>query len=140
MDINTDEKYSCAKTFCDLDSQVSFSDTDNFYPSDLETNKEILSGLRKQNLDVVSRESQSYQFSHFDAQYFDDNDTFSLNKSIEDYASRKFLILPSMFAGLFLGINNFLLGLISDIGLPAAFIFSLGALIFTFTIRLSQMM
>ena len=57
MDINTDEKYSCAKTFCDLDSQVSFSDTDNFYPSDLETNKEILSGLRKQNLDVDSRES-----------------------------------------------------------------------------------
>ena len=42
-----------------------------------------------------------------------------------------------MLAGVFLGLNNFMLGMISDIGLGAAYIFSLGALIFTFTIRTS---
>ena len=75
--------------------------------------------------------------SHFDYQYFDDNDNFALNMSIEDQSSRKFLIVPSLLAGVFLGVNNFLLGLISDIGLSAAYIFSLGAMIFTVTLRVS---
>ena len=43
----------------------------------------------------------------------------------------KFLILPSFLAGVFLGTNNFFLGFISDLGINAATLFSLGAFIFT---------
>lgn len=46
------------------------------------------------------------------------------------------LAVHSFLAGLFLGINNFLLGLISELGINGAFIFSLGALIFTITYKL----
>ena len=39
-------------------------------------------------------------------------------------------------AGIFLGFNNFMLGLISDLGINAAYLFSCGALFYTFTIRI----
>ena len=39
-------------------------------------------------------------------------------------------------AGVFLGINNFFLGFISELGLAAAFEFSLGALIVTLIVKL----
>jgi len=39
---------------------------------------------------------------------------------------------------MFLGINNFMLGTISELGLPAAFIFSLGAIIFSFGYRFQE--
>ena len=79
-------------------------------------------------------------FSHFDAQYFDDDyDTLVLNTSLNEDAPKQFLIVPSILAGILLGINNFLLGLISDIGLRAAYIFSLGAIIFTVNFRIVQM-
>ena len=42
---------------------------------------------------------------------------------------RKFLIVPSAAAGLFNGINNFMLGLNSDLGIKGALIFSVGALL-----------
>ena len=41
----------------------------------------------------------------------------------------KFLVVPSFLAGVCLGTNNFFLGYISNLGLKAAFEFSLGALI-----------
>lgn len=50
----------------------------------------------------------------------------------------KFLILPSFMAGVFLGTNNFFLGFISDLGINAATLFSLGAFIFTLTYKLVE--
>lgn len=47
----------------------------------------------------------------------------------------KFLILPSFMAGVFLGTNNFFLGFISDLGINAATLFSVGAFIFTLTYK-----
>ena len=43
---------------------------------------------------------------------------------------KKFLVVPSFLAGVCLGTNNFFLSYISDLGIPAALEFSLGALIF----------
>ena len=42
---------------------------------------------------------------------------------------KRFLIVPSMAAGLFNGLNNFLLGLNSDLGSKGALIFAIGALL-----------
>ena len=50
----------------------------------------------------------------------------------------KFLILPSFLAGCFLGTNNFFLGFISDLGINAATLFSLGAFIFTIIYKLVE--
>ena len=36
-------------------------------------------------------------------------------------------MMPSLIAGILLGFNNFLLSLISDLGIKSAYIFSLGA-------------
>jgi len=47
----------------------------------------------------------------------------------------KFLVLPSFLAGVCLGTNNFFLGFISNLGLKAAFEFSLGAFIVTLFIK-----
>ena len=49
---------------------------------------------------------------------------------------KKFLVLPSFCAGVCLGLNNFLLGMISDTGIPAAYIFSVGSLLFPLTYRI----
>ena len=43
---------------------------------------------------------------------------------------KKFLFIPSLMAGVCLGLNNFLLGLISQLGISAAPIFSFGAFVF----------
>ena len=51
-----------------------------------------------------------------------------VNKSVEE-AEKKFLIFPSFMAGVCLGTNNFFLSYIAYLGLPAALIFSLGALV-----------
>ena len=48
--------------------------------------------------------------------------------------------MPSLLAGLLLGLNNFMLGMISEIGLGAAFIFSLGAILYTLCFRIGQML
>lgn len=50
----------------------------------------------------------------------------------------KFLIVPSFFAGVFLGTNNFFLGFISDLGINAATLFSIGAFIFTTIYKLIE--
>lgn len=49
---------------------------------------------------------------------------------------KKFLVVPSFTAGVCLGMNNFLLGMISDTGIPAAYIFSVGSLLFPLILRL----
>ena len=49
----------------------------------------------------------------------------------EEEKPLKFLVLPSFMAGVFLGTNNFFLGFISDLGINAATLFSVGAFIFT---------
>lgn len=54
----------------------------------------------------------------------------------EDHYHPKFLVVPSFLAGVFLGTNNFFLGFISDLGIAAAFEFSLGAMIVTLTVKL----
>lgn len=46
---------------------------------------------------------------------------------IDEY-EKKFLLWPSLASGVLLGMNNFFLSHIADLGLPAAFIFSLGAI------------
>ena len=79
--------------------------------------------------------------AHFDSGYFniDDDQSLKLDTSVISYFEdppKQFLVVPSILAGILLGINNFLLGLISDIGIGAAFIFSLGAIIFTFNFRI----
>ena len=50
-----------------------------------------------------------------------------------------FLALPSFFAGVCLGLNNFLLGMISDKGISSAFIFSFGALMFAVIYRVREL-
>jgi len=50
----------------------------------------------------------------------------------------KFLILPSFMAGVFLGTNNFCLGFISELGVNAASLFSLGAFVFTTLYKLVE--
>ena len=57
---------------------------------------------------------------------------------METEPEKKFLVLPSLMAGICLGFNNFMLGLISDLGVNAAYIFSLGALIYTIGIKFYQ--
>ena len=49
-----------------------------------------------------------------------------------------FLFIPSLLAGLLLGFNNFLLGLISEQGISAAYIFALGAIVFTISYKIFQ--
>ena len=51
-----------------------------------------------------------------------------LDKTIEE-AEKKFLIFPSFMAGVCLGTNKFFLSYIAYLGLPAALVFSLGALV-----------
>ena len=46
--------------------------------------------------------------------------------------ANKILIVPSVLAGVFLGINNFLLASVSNSGISALFVFSLGAIVFPF--------
>ena len=53
----------------------------------------------------------------------------------EDDAPLKFLVIPSFTAGVFLGTNNFFLGIISELGIAAAWIFSLGAIGFTLSYK-----
>lgn len=58
--------------------------------------------------------------------------------AMADRQEKKFLVLPSLIAGVCLGLNNFLLGLISHTGIPAAYIFSVGSLLFPLLYRISQ--
>ena len=51
---------------------------------------------------------------------------------------RKFLPVPSLISGLFLGLNNFLLGLISNKGISSLYIFSVGALIYCAIYRIFE--
>ena len=61
------------------------------------------------------------------------NESVSRNlKTIE----KRFLAFPSFLAGLSLGLNNFLLGLISDQGISSAYIFSVGAIYFAVSYRI----
>ena len=55
---------------------------------------------------------------------------------IEEIHHLKFLVVPSFMAGVFLGTNNFFLGFISELGIAAAFEFSLGALLVTSIVKL----
>lgn len=70
------------------------------------------------------------------------NETFKIphivssTDEVKEYHHLKFLVLPSFMAGVFLGINNFFLGFISELGLAAAFEFSLGALLVTSIVKL----
>ena len=57
------------------------------------------------------------------------------SESGDNHAHTKFLVLPSFMAGVFLGTNNFFLGFISELGLAAAFEFSLGAFILTLIVK-----
>ena len=54
----------------------------------------------------------------------------------ETKSEKKFLALPSFMAGICLGLNNFLLGLISDQGISGAYIFSVGAINFAASFKL----
>ena len=54
----------------------------------------------------------------------------------EEHYHPKFLVVPSFVAGCCLGTNNFFLGFISNLGIAAAFEFSLGAMIVTLTVKL----
>ena len=60
------------------------------------------------------------------------------NSVDEEDAPLKFLVIPSFTAGVFLGTNNFFLGIISELGIAAAWIFSLGAIGFTLTYKLFE--
>ena len=51
---------------------------------------------------------------------------------------KKFLPIPSLGAGLCLGLNNFLLGLIADQGISSLYIFSVGALIMVTLYRTAE--
>lgn len=66
--------------------------------------------------------------------------TYRDEGAVDDGAEKplKFLILPSFLAGCFLGTNNFFLGFISDLGINAATLFSLGAFIFTTLYKLVE--
>ena len=46
----------------------------------------------------------------------------------DEIKDKKFLVVPSLAAGILLGFNNFFLSLISELGLKSAYIFSLGAI------------
>lgn len=58
------------------------------------------------------------------------------NINTEVKPEKKFLALPSFLAGICLGLNNFLLGLISDQGISGAYIFSVGAINFAASFKL----
>ena len=62
-------------------------------------------------------------------------DPGKMAESAEGDKPLKFLVLPSFMAGVFLGTNNFFLGFISDLGINAATLFSVGAFIFTATYK-----
>jgi hypothetical protein len=49
---------------------------------------------------------------------------------------KKFLVVPSVLSGICLGTNNFFLSYISKLGLPAALIFSVGALVFCVILKI----
>ena len=74
----------------------------------------------------------------------EDDDIFVIPKVVKASATLvedenfqpKFLVIPSFIAGVCLGTNNFFLGFISELGLAAAFEFSLGAMIVTLTVKL----
>ena len=63
---------------------------------------------------------------------------FRMNQ--QPLVEKSFLALPSFLAGVCLGLNNFLLGLISDEGLSSAYIFSFGALVFGIIYRVNDML
>ena len=93
---------------------------------------------------MSSKTTESGLYPHLsDIELSSVNESFNPNKfdeseekSAPNIEIRKFLVLPSLFSGIFLGINNFLLGLISTLGVEAAYIFSIGALVYTLSIKL----